>query len=63
MKEYSNRNFEDAEYGVDSIYKTKKKQEEDSIALMEARKKRMKNLAKEQIIQAKQMQLRLNTEK
>lgn len=59
MKNFSHRNFEDAEYGVDSRYKTKKEQEENSIVLMEDRINRMKNLTKEQILRAKQMQLKL----
>ncbi len=63
MKEYKNRNFEDAEYGVDSRYKNKKEQEKDSIVLMHARINRMKNLTKEQILRANQMQLKLKIEK
>ena len=50
------------EYGVDSRYKTKKEKESDSIALMQARLDRMKNLSKEQIVRAKLMQLKLKME-
>jgi len=50
---------EDAEYGVDSRYKSKKERESDATALMEARLTRMKNLSKDQIIRAKLVQLKL----
>ena len=36
------------DYGVDSRYTDKKEKESDSIALMQARLERMKNLSKEQ---------------
>jgi len=53
-------NIEDlAEYGVDSRYKSREEQESDSIALMESRLERMRNLPKEQIIRARLMQLKL----
>ena len=54
--------IEDAEYGVDSRYKSDKERESDATALMEARLMRMKNLSKEQIIRAKLVQLKLKME-
>jgi hypothetical protein len=51
--------IEDAEYGVDSRYKSVKERESDATALMEARLIRMKNLSKDQIIRAKLFQLKL----
>jgi len=54
--------IEDAEYGVDSRYKSDKRRESDATALMEARLMRMKNLSKDQIIQAKLLQLKLKME-
>ena len=54
--------IEEAEYGVDSRYKSKKERESDATALMEARLKRMKNLSKDQIIRAKLVQLKLKME-
>jgi len=51
--------IEDAEYGVDSRYKSNKERESDATALMEARLTRMKNLSKDQIIRAKLVQLKL----
>ncbi len=52
----------DPEYGVDSRYKNSMEKEHDSVALMEARLERMKNLAKEQIMRAKLFQLKLKME-
>ena len=52
----------DTEYGVDSRYTSKKEQENQATALMEARLKRMKNLSNEQIVKAKLMQLKLKME-
>jgi hypothetical protein len=52
----------DSEFGIDSRYKTKKEREQDSIALMQARLERMKNLSKEQILRAKLLQLKLKME-
>ena len=52
----------DTEYGVDSGYTSKKEQENQATALMEARLKRMKNLSNEQIVKAKLMQLKLKME-
>ena len=54
--------IEDAEYGVDSRYKSDKERESDATALMEARLMRMKNLSKDQIIRAKLLQLKLKME-
>ena len=54
--------IEDAEYGVDSRYKSNKERESDAVALMEERLKRMRNLPKSQIISAKLMQLKLKME-
>lgn len=51
MKEY--------EYGVDSRYNSKEEEKLESVALMQARLARMKNLSKEQIIRAKLLQLKL----
>lgn len=59
LKENSNEN---AEFGVDSRYRNNKERESDSVALMEARLKRMKNLSKEQIMQARLVQLKLRME-
>lgn len=59
LKENSNEN---AEFGVDSRYQNNKERESDSVALMEARLKRMKNLSKEQITQARLAQLKLRME-
>lgn len=58
----SNKNktlIEDAEYGLDSRYKSKKESESEATVLMEARLKRMKNLSKDEIIRAKLIQLKL----
>lgn len=54
--------IEDAEYGLDSRYKSDNERESDAIALMEARLMRMKNLSKDQIIRAKLLQLKLKME-
>jgi hypothetical protein len=51
-----------AEYGVDSRYESKNERESEATTLMEARLERMKNLSKDQIIQAKLMQLKLRME-
>ena len=53
---------EDAEYGLDSRYNSKKEKESEATALMEARLRRMKNLSKDQIVRAKLMQLKLRME-
>jgi len=63
MNSEKNNDFiEDAEYGLDSRYKSKKERESEAVLLMEARLKRMKNLSKDQINRAKLMQLKLNME-
>lgn len=49
----------DSEFGVDSRYKTNTERDQDSIALMQARLDRMKNISKEQILRAQLMQLKL----
>lgn len=54
--------IEDAEYGLDSRYKSTKERETEATALMEARLMRMKNLSKEQVIRAKLLQLKLKME-
>jgi hypothetical protein len=56
------KGMEDAEFGLDSRYKSKKEYEAEATILMEARLERMKNLSKDQIIRAKLMQLKLNME-
>ncbi len=53
---------ENVEYGVESRYISKKEKESDSIALMQARLERMKNLTKQQILSAKLLQLKLKME-
>jgi putative addiction module CopG family antidote len=63
MKTKTNKDqIEDAEYGLDSRFKSSKENESESALLMEARLLRMKNLSKDQIIRAKLMQLKLKTE-
>lgn len=63
MKSKKNKDFiEDAEYGLDSRYKSKKERESEAASLMEARLMRMKNLSKDQISRAKLMQLKLKME-
>ncbi len=52
----------DFEYGVDSRYQTTKERQNDSIALMQSRLERMKNVSKEQILQAKLLQLKIKME-
>lgn len=52
----------DAEYGLDSRYKSNKEYKSEATSLMEARLNRMKNLSKNQIIRAKLMQLKLKME-
>ncbi len=63
MTSKKNRNLiEDAEYGLDSRYRSKKERESEATTLMEARLKRMQNLSKNQIIRAKLVQLKLKME-
>lgn len=52
----------DPEFGVDSRYKTNNEREQESIALMQARLDRMKNLSNEQTLRAKLLQLKLKME-
>jgi hypothetical protein len=56
------KNILETEYGIDLRYKSNKERESDSIALMEARLRRMKNLSKDQITKAKLLQLKLKME-
>lgn len=51
--------FEDAEYGLDSRYKSEKERDSEATSLMEARLTKMKSLSKDQINRAKLMQLKL----
>lgn len=62
MKNKENIINSDSEFGIDSRYKTKKEREQDSIALMQNRLERMKNLPKDQILRAKLLQLKLKME-
>ena len=63
MKTKTNEDLiEDPEYGLDSRFKSSKERESESALLMEERLLRMKNVSKDQIIQAKLMQLKLKTE-
>lgn len=62
MTKKQNTIHNDSEFGVDSRYKTKKEKEQDSIALMQVRLDKMKHLSREQIIQAKLLQLKLKME-
>lgn len=62
MTENKKNMIEDAEYGVDSRYKSNKERESEATALMEARLMRMKNLSKDQVIRAKLLQLKLRME-
>lgn len=50
---------ENAEYGVDSRYRSSEERKEETIALMQARLERIKNLSREQIIKVKLLQLKL----
>ncbi len=52
----------DNEFGVDSRYSSQLERDQDSIALLESRLKRMKELNKEQIIEAKLFQLKFQME-
>ncbi len=54
--------IENAEYGVDSRYKSNKERETEATALMEARLMRMKSFSRDQIIRAKLLQLKLKME-
>ena len=52
----------DAEYGLDSRYKSGLESVSEAITLMEARLRRMKMLSKDQITKAKLLQLKLKME-
>lgn len=52
----------DPEFGLDSRYPSKKEVAKDSVALMQARLDRMKNLSREEVLRAKLMQLKLKME-
>lgn len=62
MTKQENPSNPNMDYGVDSRYTSKKDRETDAVALMQARLERMKMLPKEQIIQAKLIQLKLRME-
>lgn len=61
-KKKDKNQIEDAEFGLDSRYTSKKERESEATLLMEARLNRMKNLSKDEIIRAKLMQLKLKME-
>jgi hypothetical protein len=52
----------ESDYGVDSRYKTIEERKHDTVALLEARLDRIKNLSKEQILRARLLQLKLKME-
>ncbi|MEX0660269.1 MAG: hypothetical protein WEA58_05630 [Balneolaceae bacterium] len=62
MTKENNVGLDNAEYGVDSRYKSKKERESDALALMQARLERMKNLSREEVIRARLLQLKLKME-
>ncbi|CAA7385932.1 hypothetical protein [Chryseobacterium fistulae] len=64
MKTITKENIinENVEFGIDSRYPNSKEKQADSVALMQARLERMKKLTKEQIAQAKLLQLKLKME-
>ncbi len=62
MTDKRKKMLEDAEYGIDSRYESKKEQETEATALMEARLARMKQLSRDQIVRAKLLQLKLQME-
>ena len=62
MKNKQNVNEVDAEFGIDSRYKTNDERKQDAIDLMQARLDRMKNLPNEQTLRAKLLQLKLQME-
>lgn len=63
MKSNKNKDLmNNAEYGLDSRFKSNEEHESESALLMEARLARMKKLSKDQIIRAKLMQLKLKME-
>ena len=62
MKNKTDIKTTDPEFGVDSRYASNLEKVADSVALMQARLDRLKNLSKEQIIHAKLIQLKLKME-
>lgn len=63
MKAITKENInENVEFGIDSRYLSNKEKESDSVALMQARLERMKNLSKEQIVLARLLQLKIKME-
>lgn len=63
MTKEKNIENDNAEYGVDSRYKSKKERESDALTLMQARLERMKKLSKKDITRARLLQLKLKMEK
>lgn len=63
MIKKSDMEYDSAEYGVDSRYKSRKERESDGLALMQARLERMKNLSEKDITRARLLQLKLKMEK
>ena len=63
MIKENNIENDNAEYGVDSRYKSKKERESDALTLMRARLERMKNLSEKDITRARLLQLKLKMEK
>ncbi|RLD21418.1 MAG: hypothetical protein DRI71_08995 [Bacteroidetes bacterium] len=61
-KKKSIKEIEGAEYGVNSIYTSRKEKKAVGKVLMEARLQRMKNVSADHIIQAKLLQLKLKME-
>ena len=61
-KKKSTGEVEGAEFGVDSIYASKKEKLSDGKALMEARLERMNNVSEEKILKARLLQLKLQME-
>lgn len=62
MKNKENSSEVDAEFGIDSRYKTNAERKQDAVDLMQARLDRMKNLSNEQTLRAKLLQLKLQME-
>lgn len=62
MNSKENKDFEDAEFGLDSRYKSKNEYESEAASLMESRLIKMKSLSKDQVVRAKLMQLKLKME-
>lgn len=62
MTKKQNELHVDPEFGVDSRYSSNEQRKQESMALLQGRLDRMKNLPEEQIIRAKLLQLKLNME-